>query len=414
MNFIKLASRIIIGLVFMFSGFVKAVDPLGSAYKFGDYFQAFNLGFMQPLALVLGIILCTAEFIAGFSVLSGYRIKTGIWGVMLLMIIFTPLTLVLALTNPVSDCGCFGDAIHLTNWQTFGKNLALLIPALFLFINRKNQAELCRPEKEWIAVISITVLFVIFSLLNLRYLQLFDFLPYRTGNNIPEGMKIPENAPADEYLTTFIYEKDGVQKEFTLENYPADDTTWVFVDQKSVLVKEGYIPPIHDFGISTIQGDDVTDWILSNPGYTILMISTKLDEADQAHLEKGFDLGEWCAREGLSFYVVTASGSDLARSYRNGLTFCTADEITLKTIVRSNPGYMLLRDGNIIGKWSWATLPPKENFVNEMTADQVQKMTRQSPVLVIYSLALAAIVLLLVASPVFRSKKTVISTSDNQ
>lgn len=401
MNLLKNVSRIIIGLVFMFSGAVKAIDPLGSAYKFGDYFQAFHLDFLQPLALALGIILCTAEFVAGFSVLSGYRIKTGVWGVMLLMIIFTPLTLVLALTNPVSDCGCFGDAIHLTNWQTFGKNVILLIPALFLFINRNKLPGVCEPRREWNAIISVSVFFVIFSLLNLRYLQLFDFLPYKTGNNIPEGMMIPEDAPADEYLSTFIYEKDGVQKEFTLENYPADDTTWVFVDQISVLVKKGYIPPIHDFAITTTQGDDITDWILTNPGYTMIMISTKLNEAAQEHLEKGFELGEWCNEKGMSFYVVTASGSDVVMNYQNSLIFCTADEITLKTIIRSNPGYMLLRDGNIMGKWSWATLPPKENFVNDMTDAELQKMTRKPPVLVVYSLALAALVLFLLVSQFF-------------
>ncbi|HNY53418.1 MAG TPA: DoxX family protein [Bacteroidales bacterium] len=401
MNLLKNVNRIIIGLVFMFSGAVKAIDPLGSAYKFGDYFQAFHLDFLQPFALALGIILCTAEFVAGFSVLSGYRIKTGVWGVMLLMIIFTPLTLVLALTNPVSDCGCFGDAIHLTNWQTFGKNVILLIPALFLFINRNKLPGVCEPRREWNAIISVSVFFVIFSLLNLRYLQLFDFLPYKTGNNIPEGMMIPEDAPADEYLSTFIYEKDGVQKEFTLENYPADDTTWVFVDQISVLVKKGYIPPIHDFAITTTQGDDITDWILTNPGYTMIMISTKLNEAAQEHLEKGFELGEWCNEKGMSFYVVTASGSDVVMNYQNSLIFCTADEITLKTIIRSNPGYMLLRDGNIMGKWSWATLPPKENFVNDMTAAELQKMTRKPPVLVVYSLALAALVLFLLVSQFF-------------
>lgn len=214
-------------------------------------------------------------------------------------------------------------------------------------------------------------------------------------------MMIPEDAPADEYLSTFIYEKDGVQKEFTLENYPADDTTWVFVDQISVLVKKGYIPPIHDFAITTTQGDDITDWILTNPGYTMIMISTKLNEAAQEHLEKGFELGEWCNEKGMSFYVVTASGSDVVMNYQNSLIFCTADEITLKTIIRSNPGYMLLRDGNIMGKWSWATLPPKENFVNDMTDAELQKMTRKPPVLVVYSLALAALVLFLLVSQFF-------------
>ncbi len=140
MKILRLISRIIVGILFMFSGTVKAVDPLGSAYKFSDYFQAFHLEFLKPFSLGLAIILFTAEFISGFSVLSGYRQKTGIWGVMILMLLFTPLTLILAITNPVSDCGCFGDAIHLTNWQTFGKNIVLMILTVILFTGR-NQCQ---------------------------------------------------------------------------------------------------------------------------------------------------------------------------------------------------------------------------------------------------------------------------------
>lgn len=405
MKILRLFSRIIVGIVFIFSGIVKAVDPLGSAYKFSDYFQAFNLEFLKPFALVLAIILFTVEFVSGFAVLSGYRQKTGIWGVMLLMLIFTPLTLMLAIANPVSDCGCFGDAIHLTNWQTFWKNVVLMILVVILFTGRNKIRQISSTKKEWSVIIIVSVLFIFFSLLNLRYLQLFDFLPYKTGNNIKEGMKIPEGKPVDEYLTTFIYEKEGVQKEFTLENYPADDSTWKFIDQKSKLLKKGYLPPIHDFSITTIEGEDLTDWILDNTGYTVLMISTKLNKADQKNLEKGFELGEWCAANGMSFYVVTASGTDEVKEYGNGLTICTADETTLKTIVRANPGYMLLKEGTILGKWSWATVPPREQFSNEMTAEQVKRMNNKSPVLIVYSLILSAIVLSLLISSFFMRSK---------
>ncbi len=405
MKILRLFSRIIVGIVFIFSGIVKAIDPLGSAYKFSDYFQAFNLEFLKPFALVLAIILFTVEFVSGFAVLSGYRQKTGIWGVMLLMLIFTPLTLMLAITNPVSDCGCFGDAIHLTNWQTFWKNVVLMILVVILFTGRNKIRQISSTKKEWSVIIIVSVLFIFFSLLNLRYLQLFDFLPYKTGNNIKEGMKIPEGKPVDEYLTTFIYEKEGVQKEFTLENYPADDSTWKFIDQKSKLLKKGYLPPIHDFSITTIEGEDLTDWILDNTGYTVLMISTKLNKADQKNLEKGFELGEWCAANGMSFYVVTASGTDEVKEYGNGLTICTADETTLKTIVRANPGYMLLKEGTIHGKWSWATVPPREQFSNEMTAEQVKRMNNKSPVLIVYSLILSAIVLSLLISSFFMRSK---------
>lgn len=405
MKVLRFISRIIVGLVFMFSGAVKAVDPMGSAYKFNDYFQAFNLEFLQPASLLLAILLVTAEFASGFSVLSGYRQKFGIWGVMILMAIFTPLTLVLALTNPVSDCGCFGDAIHLTNWQTFWKNAIIIVFTIIVFTGRNKIKHIASQGKEWVIISSVAALFIIFSLLNLRYLQLFDFLPYKTGTNIPDAMIVPEGKPVDEYETTFIYEKEGIQKEFTLENYPANDTTWKFVDQNSILVKKGYQPPIHDFSLVTVDGYDVTDMILANSNYTLLMISTRLDDADIQHLKAGFDLGERCIAEGISFYVVTASGTDEILKYNNGLTFCSADEITLKTIVRSNPGYMLLKDGNIAGKWSRATLPDKEEFTGNMTGEQVKEMNRKSPVLVVYSVSFLALIMLLIISRVLVGRK---------
>jgi uncharacterized membrane protein YphA (DoxX/SURF4 family) len=405
MKILRLISRIIIGLVFMFSGYVKAVDPLGSAYKFSDYFQAFHLEFLQPFSLILAILLFTAEFISGFSVLSGYRQKTGIWGVLILMLIFTPLTLILAITNPVSDCGCFGDAIHLTNWQTFGKNIILMILTLILFTGRNQVRQIRAAKKEWFIILMIIVLFVTFSLLNLRYLQLFDFLPYKTGTNIPESMKIPEGKLVDEYSTTFIYEKDGVKKEFTLENYPANDSTWKFIDQRSKLVKKGYKPPIHDFSITAPDGTDLTNEILSYPGYSLIMISRRLKDADPEKLEKGFQLGVHCMMAGIGFYIVTASSSAELMEINNGFTFCSGDETMLKTIVRANPGYMLLKNGNISGKWSSANLPPKEQFFSNMTAGHVERMNNKSPVLVVYSLLLSAIVLVLLISSIYMRNK---------
>jgi hypothetical protein len=362
MKILRYAIRIIIGLVFIFSGLVKAIDPLGSAYKFHDYFQAFNIGFLNQLCLPLAILLCTAEFIAGFSVLTGLRQKTGIYVVMILMVIFTPLTFILALTNPVSDCGCFGDAIHLTNWQTFGKNILLIAFAIVLYASRKQVKLLFSTLTEWIIISCTIILFILFSMGNLRYLPVVDFLPYKTGVKIADKMTIPEGFPVDEFKTTFIYEKEGVKKEFSLNNYPADDTAWKFVDQKSVLIKKGYEPPIHDFSISSMSGEDLTQKILSHPGYSVLMISKKLAEAGNKHLAAGFELGKYCIGNEIDFYILTSSGTDEAKSYNNGLEFCSADETTLKTMVRANPGYILLKDGSIAGKWSWANVPEKEWF----------------------------------------------------
>jgi len=366
MKSLRIICRIIVGLVFIFSGFSKAVDPLGSAYKFHDYFIAFNLGSLKSLSLTLAILLCMAEFIAGFSVLTGIRQKTGIWIVLLLMLIFTPLTFILALTNPVSDCGCFGDAVHLTNWQTFGKNVVLIALAIILFLTRKQAKTVLKVKTEWSVIVIILGLFVLFNLYNLKYLPVIDFLPYKTGVKIADKMVMPGGASADEYKTTFIYEKDGIRKEFDLNNYPADDTTWTFIDQKSILIKKGYQPPIHDFIITSMSGDDLTQKILSDKGYAVLMVSKKMVEADKPRLEEGFEFGRFCIANGVGFYVLTSSGTDEVKSYDNGLQFCSADETTLKTMVRSNPGYILLKDGIIEGKWSWATLPDKDWFENSL------------------------------------------------
>lgn len=369
MKILRTISRVIIGLVFIFSGVVKAIDPLGSAYKFHDYFHAFNLGFLNALSLALAIILCTAEFLSGFSVLTGLRFKTGITGIFILLLIFTPVTFILALTNPVSDCGCFGDAIHLSNWQTFGKNIVLFALFFMLYSGKEKFKTSFGSRKEWTILAVSTALFILFCLINLRYLPVIDFLPYKTGVKIAEKMAIPEGVPADQYQTTFVYEKNGEKKEFNVTNYPASDTSWKFIDQKSVLIKKGYTPPIHDFNLTSLNGEDLTQKVLIYQGYTLLMITKKLSEAAQKKLTAGFKLGKFCSDKGMNFYILTSSGKDEAGGYENGLTFCTVDETTLKTMMRANPGYMLIREGKILKKWSWANVPHEEWF-----ADQIKKI----------------------------------------
>ena len=357
----------------MFSGTVKAIDPLGSVYKFHEYLTAFNMGWLIFLSLPLAIILCLAEFISGFAVISGIRQKEGIWGVMLLMLFFTPLTLVDAITNQVSDCGCFGDAIHLTNWQTFWKNIVLLIPTIIIFKDRKQIVPIFSRTKEWRLTSAVIILFILFCIGNLKYLPLIDFLPYKTGVNIAEQMTIPEGAERGQYLTTFIYEKNGEQKEFTIENYPADDTTWVFVDQKTILLKKGYQPPIQNFAITTFNGIDLTDQILANEKYTLMLIAKKLNEADSIKLVSGFRTGKFVEDAGINFFILTATSSDEVQKYTNGLQFFAVDETTLKTMIRANPGYMLIRNGKIEDKWSSATLPDNEWFKNLAFGEKTSK-----------------------------------------
>jgi hypothetical protein len=281
---------------------------------------------------------------------------------LILLTLFTPLTFILALTNPVSDCGCFGDAIHLTNWQTFGKNILLFTGAILLFIQRDSFKYLFKNFQEWFIMSGAIFIMILFTLYNLRYLPIIDFLPYKTGVKIAEKMTIPDGVAVDQYKTTFIYEKGAVRKEFSISNYPANDTTWKFVDQKSVLVKKGYQPPIHDFSITSMNGDDITQNILTNSGYSLLMISKKLKEADPENLSEGFKLGNLCNSKGISFYILTSSGKEEIKDYNNSLNFNSADETTLKTMVRANPGYVLLKDGTILAKWSWANIPGTDWF----------------------------------------------------
>lgn len=396
MRIIRQLSIIIVGLVFIFSGVVKGVDPLGSAYKFHDYFLAFNMSWLDWLSMPLGILLCTAEFLAGFSVISGIRQKAGIWVVFLLMLLFTPLTFILALNNPVSDCGCFGDAIHLTNWQTFWKNVVLMVFTVIIFTGRKQITSVFKASAEWIITGIIAAVFILFCLGNLRYLPVLDFLPYKTGIKIADQMIIPEGAEPDKYQTTFIYEKNGERREFTLENYPADDTTWIFADQKTVLLKKGYQPPIHGFTITNTEGVDITNQILADSDYSLFMISGKLNKADTVRLSEGFELGQNVTSMGISFYILTASPTDELQKYFNGLNFCTVDETTLKSMVRANPGYILLKDGVIAGKWSWATVPGKDWFGNITTDNQEKAVYTNSSAFLVISIIAGLLLILII------------------
>lgn len=256
MKYINLLSRFVLGVVFIFSGFVKAVDPLGSAYKFSDYFNAFHMGFLEFLVLPLGILLSAFELVLGITLILGYRRRIVYPVLMWFMSFFTLLTFVLALFNPVSDCGCFGDALILTNWQTFFKNLILMVFVMVLYLQRKRPQEQGTHPGEWIIVFVLFGLVTWFSCWNNRHLPLIDFRPYDLGTIIPDEMEIPEGAPVDEYETKLVYmnRSTGKSVEFGISDYPRDTLKWEFVSSESKLVKEGYQPPIHDFAIMDAGG----------------------------------------------------------------------------------------------------------------------------------------------------------------
>jgi uncharacterized membrane protein YphA (DoxX/SURF4 family) len=356
-------SRILVGVVFVFSGFVKEIDPLGSTYKFTDYFNAFGMEFMTFLAFPLAVMLASAELLIGISLFLGYRMKVTSWAVLLFMSFFTILTFILALTNPVTDCGCFGDALILTNWQTFGKNIILMFFVILIFRARNKYPVISGPKVEYpvLAIFFIAAVFI--SVYCLNHLPLLDFMPYSKGVNIPAGMIVPENAPLDVYETKLYYKNkiSGKQEIFDIQNIP-DDSLWEFSSSESKIISRGYETPIHDFNIVSPGGQEITNLVLENPGYTFLLVAYNLNKAEKDGLIKADKLNKIAqSLNNFDFYALSASidsdiekiKSDLKLSYN----FYSVDEIVLKTMIRSNPGLILIKNGTILGKWSCKDFP---------------------------------------------------------
>ena len=359
--------RIVVALTLMFSGFVKAVDPLGTQYKMHDYLEAMGLVELLPDWVLLGcsVALSATEFVLGVLLLFAIsrRLVTKI--VLALMVVMTCLTVWIYATDPVEDCGCFGDALVLTNGQTLLKNIVLLAMAALLAWKPLLMPRFISIRWQWITYYTAVAVIICVSAYSLYYLPLIDFRPYKVGADIPKLMEIPEGAEQPKYETTFIMAKNGEQREFTLDNYP--DSTWTFVDSKTKQISKGYVPPIHDFEIQDARsGEDITEKVLSNKGCTLLLVSPHLENADDTNFGEIDQLYEWSKENKVTFYCLTASGhkgiEHWVETTGAEYPFCQMDETTLKTMIRSNPGLILLRNGKIMGKWSHNDLPKTEDI----------------------------------------------------
>ena len=375
--------RLLMAATFIFSGYVKAIDPLGTQYKLTDYLQAMGIGSLLPewTLLVGAVLLAALEFSLGIFLLFAIRRHLVSKIVLALMSIMTLLTLWIVIANPVKDCGCFGDAVVLSNGQTFIKNIILLAIALMLLKWPTSMVRFVSKKTQWI-VINYTVIFALaLSAWSLWDLPLFDFRPYHVGANIAQGMKIPQGAPQPQFETTFILEKNGQQKEFTLDNYP--DSTWTFVDSKTVQTAEGYVPPIHDFSIQDNKtGEDITQEVLNDTGYTFLLISPTLAYADDSNFGRIDQIYEFAQDYGYRFICLTASSDKDIAKWQDitgaEYPFYTTDATTLKTMIRSNPGLMLLHHGTIIQKWSHNKLPQPEELNQPLEKSALGKMPSDS------------------------------------
>ncbi len=369
--FFRVICQIILGISFAFSGFVKAIDPLGSSYKIEDYLTAFGPFFenFALLAFPLSVLLAAVEFTMGVNFLFGANIKPTKWIALLFMLVMTPLTLYIALENPVTDCGCFGDAIVLSNWATFWKNIGFSFLVLLLFILPNFSKDIYFNYQKWAITSVAFIASVVMSVYCLLHLPLIDFRPYKIGTDIVKSMEIPSDAKSDVYETTFIYAKDGVEKEFTLADFPDENDGWIFIEQKTTLIEKGYEPPIHDFSMVNTIGDDITYETLEKEGFTFLLIAYDVNKAEHKFNDKIASIHQLAQYGDIDFYALTASVDEDIEKYSElanaTYEWCKTDPITLKTIIRANPGLVLIKDGIIVGKWNSRDIPSAKEMQEE-------------------------------------------------
>lgn len=375
--------RIIVAVTFIFSGFVKAIDPIGTQYKLQDYLGAIGMAGILPnwTLLAVAVFLAAIEFCIGIFLLFAIQRRLISKLTVAFMAFMTMVTVWIVVADPVKDCGCFGDALHLTNTETLIKNIVLLVCSLAIMYRPLAMFRFVSKSNQWI-VTNYTIVFILVSSgLSLYYLPIFDFRPYHIGVNIPRGMEIPKGAKLPQFKTTFIMEKNGQRKEFTLDNYP--DASWKFIDSKTVQTSEGYIPPIHDFSITDNKtGLDLTNSVLSHKGYTFLLIAPHLETADDSNFGDIDRLYEYAQSYDIPFYCLTASTSKAIKRWIDltgaEYSFCITDEAVLKTIIRSNPGLLLLKDGTIINKWSHNNLPNEAKLSRPISQSSLGKMPKDS------------------------------------
>jgi uncharacterized membrane protein YphA (DoxX/SURF4 family) len=357
MKAVRTIFRILVGLVFVFSGFVKGVDPLGTVYRMDDYFIAFGITWAMPLSLVLTIFLCTLEFIIGISLLFNLYIKGTSWILLPVMTFFTILTLFDALYNLVPDCGCFGDAVTLTNLQTFIKNLVLMAFVVPIFMWRKKFKAPVPGWSQGLAILFFAAGFASMSIYAYRHLPFIDFMAWKVGNRVNQ----PTTAPVKFYVT-YKNTRTGETKEYLAPDYPWNDSVWmsqwVFVSQRTADEEAIGVMALH---IEDETGTDNTAAILGFPGFHLIAVAYDLSKADTVGLKKLEHLFQVTAEEGYSLIVITSTLPEETKSFalKHGfeMPFYYADDVVLKTMVRSNPGLLLINNGVVAGKWAWRDIP---------------------------------------------------------
>jgi len=370
--------RVLVALLFIFSGLIKANDPIGFSYKLVEYFEVFNLHFLNNISVAIAIAICSLEIILGALLFFGFWSRQVIWGLLLLTIFFTFLTFFSAFFEVVTSCGCFGDAIPLTPWQSFIKDCILLILIGILFYFRTHVNPII-DEQYTVSILTaaIVVISIGVGVYTYNFLPVIDFLPYKTGNHLPSLMTVPEGESLDEFETTYILENKNTKetKKVTDKVYLQDeiwkDESWEIVgDPTTTLTKKGYAVPISDLNITDLEGINHTDQIIENPDYNLIIVSYDLNKVNHHGLQRLNDLARTVVEDyRVRTVLLTASSYDVVEKVTADMELFAevffADAIPLKSMVRSNPGLILLKNGTVIHKWHFHVLPSAEKLADK-------------------------------------------------
>lgn len=368
MKYIVFLCRILVGGLFIISGLIKANDPLGFSYKLVEYFEVFGTEFMIPIALPLAMFLCILEVVLGIAAIIGYKMVTTSWWLLLLIIAFTFLTFYSAFFDVVKDCGCFGDAIKLTPWESFTKDIVLLVLISVIFLYRNKIEPLIKGYMAGTAIIMSIILSTGFTFYCYNFLPVKDFRAYAMGKDIKKQMEIPEDAEQSVVEMVFKYEKDGVVHEFSMDELPENIGDYTFVAREDKVIKEGFQPAITDFRIDNSEGQEYTDDFLDQEGFWFMLICYDIHKTNKKAQKEINAFAEKCEKNNIQFIGLSGSlpsdTEEKRHEFQNPFPYYFCDDIVLKTIVRSNPGLVLMYGSEISGKWHYQELPEYDDLAS--------------------------------------------------
>ncbi|MBO5024754.1 MAG: DoxX family protein [Bacteroidaceae bacterium] len=352
--------RFVLAATFIFSGFIKANDPMGMAYKMGDYLSAFGItNFPESFTIAASIVLAFVEFMMGIFLLFGISRKPMSRLVTTFMLLMTLLTVYIFIFDPVADCGCFGDAIILTNGETLLKNIVLLAASLTVLRWYRHQIRLVRENMDSVMTMFATLYILSYSIYCIVELPVFDFRPYYIGADIRNGRETTEDM-RPQYEVKLVYEREGKTMEIDIDD-EEPDSSWEYVETKRILLKDGSSHSMADFYIMDANEEDITEEVLAEEGYSFLLIAPFLQNADEGCIDLINEAYDYAQNNGYGFYCITASDT-AAQEYWTDHTgaeypYYRGDERTLKTVVRANPGLVLIKDGKVVRKWGNYNMP---------------------------------------------------------